>query len=61
MSKKNSHPTNHSLISKSTCNISHKSSPIANDGSFIESSDLKDGFASINTVRYGEEVDADDL
>lgn len=34
---------------------------IPNDGTFIQSEDKHDGFASINTVRYGEEVDVDDL
>ena len=34
---------------------------IPNDGTFIHSDDKHDGFASINTVRYGEEVDVDDL
>ncbi|MGL6173016.1 MAG: hypothetical protein ACRC1P_00165 [Cellulosilyticaceae bacterium] len=36
-------------------------SPIPNDGTFIEDTDKHDGFASINTVRYGEEVDVDDF
>lgn len=36
-------------------------SPIPNDGTFIEETAKHDGFASINTVRYGEEADADDL
>lgn len=31
------------------------------DGSFIESNDKHDGFASINTPRYGVEVDVDDI
>lgn len=37
------------------------SSPEPNDGSFIQDTDPKDGFSSKGTVRYGEEVDADDL
>lgn len=36
-------------------------SPIHDDGVFIADEDPSDGFANINTVRYGEEVDVDDL
>lgn len=36
-------------------------SPIHDDGVFISDEDPNDGFANINTVRYGEEVDVDDL
>lgn len=31
------------------------------EGTFIEDMDADDGFASINTVRYGVEVDVDDI
>lgn len=31
------------------------------DGSFIESTDMNDGFAAINTPRYGVEIDVDDM
>ena len=37
------------------------SSPEPNDGTFIEDTDSHDGFASLGTVRYGEEVDVDDF
>ena len=60
-SKSNSHPITHVPILKSSDTTPNGSSPIRNDGSFIESNDLNDGFASINTVRYGEEVDVDDI
>lgn len=60
-SKSNSHPITHVPILKSSNTTPNGPSPIRNDGSFIESNDLNDGFASINTVRYGEEVDVDDI
>lgn len=56
-----SEPITHVPILKN-CNIKPNGpSPIRNDGTFIESTDFHDGFASINTVRYGEEVDVDDF
>lgn len=36
-------------------------SPIHDDGTFIEDMDSTDGFSNINTMRYGEEVDVDDI
>ena len=48
-----SEPITHVPILKST-------KPIP-DGSFIESTDMNDGFAAINTPRYGEEIDVDDM
>ena len=59
--KSNSHPITHVPILKSSNTTPNGPSPIRNDGTFIESSDLNDGFSSINTVRYGEEVDVDDI
>lgn len=60
-SKSNCHPITHVPILKSSNTTPNGPSPIRNDGSFIESNDFIDGFASINTVRYGEEVDVDDI
>lgn len=56
-----SHSITHVPILKSSNTTPNGPSPIRNDGNFIESSDFNDGFASINTVRYGEEVDVDDI
>lgn len=48
-----SEPITHIPILKTT-------KPIA-DGTFIQSTDKHDGYASINTPRYGEEIDVDDM
>ena len=48
-----SEPITHVPILKST-------EPIP-DGNFIESTDMHDGFAAINTPRYGVEIDVDDM
>lgn len=63
MNKKNlaSEPITHVPVLMHTEIKSNGSSPIPNDGTFIEDTDPDDGFASINTVRYGEEVDVDDF
>ncbi|MEG0387218.1 MAG: hypothetical protein RSD26_07825 [Cellulosilyticaceae bacterium] len=54
-------PITHVPILKNCNSTPNGPSPIRNDGTFIEYTDLHDGFASINTVRYGEEVDVDDF
>lgn len=56
-----SEPITHVPILKDCNTEPNGPSPIRNDGIFITSTDLNDGFASINTVRYGEEVDVDDF
>lgn len=52
-SKSSAEPITHIPILKST-------KPIP-DGTFIETKDKHDGYAAINTPRYGEEIDVDDM
>lgn len=57
----NPEPITHIPILKDCNTTPNGASPIRNDGTFIENNAPHDGFTSINTVRYGEEVDVDDL
>lgn len=56
-----SEPITHLPILMHTATHSNGPSPIPNDGTFIEDTNPHDGFSSINTVRYGEEIDVDDM
>ena len=51
--QRNAEPITHVPILKST-------RPIP-DGTFIETDDKHDGYAAINTPRYGVEIDVDDM
>ncbi|MGL4736600.1 MAG: hypothetical protein ACRCW2_04005 [Cellulosilyticaceae bacterium] len=42
-------------------NLLDTTDPKFKDGTLIGDDDLHDGFSARGTVRYGEEVDADDL
>ena len=58
---KTSEPITHLPTLLNTPLKSTTSSPEPNDGTFIADSDPNDGFQSLGTVRYGEEVDVDDF
>lgn len=67
--KKNKHfekntsaePITHVPVLLNTPLKSNTSSPEPNDGTFIHDSDTSDSYHTEGTVRYGEEVDVDDI
>ncbi|PHV69480.1 hypothetical protein CS063_15565 [Sporanaerobium hydrogeniformans] len=60
-SKKNPRKSTLTLQKEDPLKSKNGNSPIHDDGLFIADEDPSDGFANMNTIRYGEEVDVDDL